>query len=51
MKVKITETLERIVEADSIEEVERDYADQNIVLDDSDFQGVTIKEVKNDNGD
>lgn len=51
MKVRITETLERIVEADSVEEVERDYAEQNIILDDSDFQSVEVKEVADDNGD
>ena len=46
MKVVVSETLERVVEAESIEEVERLYRDCKIVLDSEDFIGVEFSELK-----
>ena len=46
MKVRITETLSRVVEAESVVEVADMYAASEIVLDADDFVGFSITEVK-----
>ena len=46
MKVRITETLSRVVEAESVAEVADKYAASEIVLDADDFIGFSITEVK-----
>lgn len=46
MKVRITETLSRVVEAESVNEVADKYAASEIVLDADDFVGFSITEVK-----
>lgn len=46
MKVKITETLERIVEAESMEAAEMMYRNSEIILDAEDYVGVEFAEHK-----
>lgn len=46
MKVNIKETLERIVEVDSIEEAQLMYNRNEIELDAEDFKGVEFTEVE-----
>lgn len=46
MKVRITETLSRVVEAESVNEVADKYAASEIVLDADDFVGFSITEEK-----
>ncbi len=46
MKVRITETLSRVVEAESVAEVADKYAASEIVLDADDFVGFSITEEK-----
>ena len=46
MLVNIRETLERVVEAESIEDAELEYNSGVIVLDAEDFKGVEFTEYK-----
>lgn len=46
MKIRIIETLERVVEADSLAEVQDLYENVGIVLNADDFTGVTFEEVE-----
>lgn len=48
MKVCITETLERIVEGESVEDVRTRYRSGEIVLDADDFTGVEFSEMIED---
>ena len=50
-KVRITETLSRVVEAESVNEVADKYAASEIVLDADDFVGFSITEVKENEND
>lgn len=51
MKVKITETLERIVEVDSMEEAKQQYKTGKTVLDYSNFIGVEFTELPEKEGE
>ena len=51
MKVRITETLSRVVEAESVAEVADKYAASEIVLDADDFVGFLITEIKENEND
>ena len=46
MKVRITETLSRVVEAESVAEAAEKYSASEIVLDADDFVGFSITEEK-----
>ena len=46
MKVRITETLSRVIEAESVAEVAEKYSACEIVLDADDFVGFMITEEK-----
>ena len=51
MKVRITETLSRVVEAESVAEVADKYAASEIMLDTDDFVGFSITEIKENEND
>ena len=51
MKVRITETLSRVVETESVAEAAEKYSASEIVLDADDFVGFSITEVKENEND
>ena len=51
MKIRITETLSRVVEAESVAEAAEKYSTSEIVLDADDFVGFSITEVKENEND
>ena len=51
MKVRITETLSRVVEAESVAEAAGKYTASEIVLDADDFVGFSVTEEKENEND